>query len=337
MMHTYRQPDVTACLRDRKVLFIGDSTIRQIFWAFADKLNAQATREQEAVADKHSNLEYSQGAVSLKFIWDPFLNKTQSHAALSQQKKRMSGSSRSNGNSQAPDLLAVGGGLWFAKHLTYENATREFGQAVQRLLTDLDLKQVARKGPVIVPPMQDLVAIAPVQEVDYSNPRLDKRLTPAKINHMNELLHKATYNTVAPVIWSLKEVARADATGYAEDGVHKVKEIVERQADILLNLRCNSILMRDQPYPRNKTCCVAYPEPNWVQTILLKVGLLGLPIIFWATSMGKFPEARTDSLLTESPRFSPASLAAIEEDATGLRHTRRCNMLMLLCRPDPRL
>jgi hypothetical protein len=36
-MHEYKQTDISQCLQGRRLVFIGDSTVRQVFWAVAQK------------------------------------------------------------------------------------------------------------------------------------------------------------------------------------------------------------------------------------------------------------------------------------------------------------
>ena len=82
----------------------------------------------------------------------------------------------------------------------------------------------------------------------------------------------------------MNQLSWETAGGYIWDGVHNSNNIVEQKANILLNLRCNSILMQKAQYPKGKTCCAIYPQTNRFQGVYLKLGLFILPPLAWLTS-----------------------------------------------------
>ena len=289
-MHEYHKADIQSCLQDRQAVFIGDSTIRQIFWAFAAKLDAQKAGEKGSFGAQHSNLDFSCGGVDLRFIWDPYLNASSTHSLLNGYRRRSS--HRSSKYKSSPALLVIGGGLWYAKNLDSVNATLTFGQAIQGILSDLRTKDGPSKHPGNLGFEDDLTVFTPVQKVLYSNLKLDKRITSTKVDHMNDLLQRATLRTKVPVVWSLNEVTWQTEEGYLWDGIHDVNGIVDRKADILLNLRCNAPFMRDQVYPKARSCCATYAKLERVQRAFIKMGLLGAPVIFWISTQSKLPSSR---------------------------------------------
>lgn len=108
MMHEYNVKDVTTCLKSRRVVFIGDSVTRQIFWAFAKKLNV---REQD---DKHSNIVVDAHGLKVEFIWDPYLN-------TSNLDREVSAASLSGSRNEQIDtaaILLIGGGCGMCDILT---------------------------------------------------------------------------------------------------------------------------------------------------------------------------------------------------------------------------
>ena len=285
MIHEYRKADIQSCLQDRQAVFIGDSTIRQIFWAFAAKLDSQKAVEQGSSGAQHSNLGFSYGGVDLSFVWDPYLNDSSTHSLLNGYRRRSSNGPLKLNSS--PALLVIGGGLWYAKNLDLVNATLSFDRAIQGILSDLHTKDGPTNHPGNPGFEDDLTMFTPVQKVLYSNLKLDKRITSAKVDHMNDLLSRATLRTEVPVAWSLNEVTWQTEEGYLWDGIHDVNGIVDRKADIMLNLRCNAPFMRDRVYPKARSCCATYAKPERVQRAFIKVGLLWFPVIFWISAQNK--------------------------------------------------
>jgi hypothetical protein len=80
-MREYQRKDIQACFRTQRVVFIGDSTTRQVFWAVAQKLDRD--KANSGIADmlrvrdhKHMDLEFYAHGVMLQFVWDTWLNST---------------------------------------------------------------------------------------------------------------------------------------------------------------------------------------------------------------------------------------------------------------------
>lgn len=80
-MLKYTSRDIHDCLGGRRVVFAGDSTIRQVFWGFAERLGIPSAVKSEAARkdpeNKHKNLSVDEEGVRLEFIWDPWLNSTE--------------------------------------------------------------------------------------------------------------------------------------------------------------------------------------------------------------------------------------------------------------------
>ena len=284
MIHTYQTADIVSCLGDRELLFVGDSTGRQIFWAFARKLDQRKAEDRGYGGTQHSDLDFSGNGVRLKFLWDPFINKSETRALLVQQRAASHADIAIRGKVELPALVILGGGLWYAKGLEFENATREYELAMKGAISSLQDKHRSGADYTSIQPDNDFLAIVPVQNVLYSNLKLDKPITSAKVDRMNELLRRVALRTHSLVIWSMNQLSWETAEGYIWDGIHNSDNIVEQKANILLNLRCNSILMQKAQYPKGKTCCAIYPQTNRFQGVYLKLGLFILPPLAWLTS-----------------------------------------------------
>jgi N-acetylneuraminate 9-O-acetyltransferase len=75
MLYNYQSNDIQSCLREQRVVFIGDSTTRQVFLALARKLNHEQAAEFDT-GHRHEDIAISSCQVMLQFIWDPWLNST---------------------------------------------------------------------------------------------------------------------------------------------------------------------------------------------------------------------------------------------------------------------
>jgi hypothetical protein len=80
-MREYQRKDIQACFQTKRLVFIGDSTTRQVFWAVAQKLDKDKANsgiaEMLRIHDhKHMDLEFFAHGVMLQFVWDTWLNST---------------------------------------------------------------------------------------------------------------------------------------------------------------------------------------------------------------------------------------------------------------------
>ncbi|KAL9111730.1 MAG: hypothetical protein Q9187_007875, partial [Circinaria calcarea] len=131
------------------------------------------------------------------------------------------------------------------------------------------------------PAEKDLLLLAPVQVPLYDalSPSRSTTLTPTKINQMNSYLHQLSADHRAEIIWSYSLMNWQRKRAYEESGLHVVGSVASRQADVLLNLRCNALAASSGQYPFDRTCCSNYNRPGLVQWAMLLLGLGILPFI----------------------------------------------------------
>ncbi|KAL9590371.1 MAG: hypothetical protein Q9203_000842 [Teloschistes exilis] len=269
LMHEYTGKDIRTCLAGQNILYIGDSTARQLFWATAKKLNATAADEEMRGADRHKDLTFDGEGVMVEFIWDPFLNSSSlrrevlSHADIRTHKH--------NKADQAAGLITIGAGLWYARHFESDWLDR-FRSSVDGLAPLLSVKNGAESA--IPSPISSMIRsgalhayLAPVQVplYDVLSPSRASSMTPEKINPMNEYLYNVSQNSGVKVIWSQLLMTRNHEFAYEESGLHVVESVASRRVDVVLNMRCNAELSLKQGYPFDKTCCSAYERasPSW--------------------------------------------------------------------------
>lgn len=282
-MHEYNVKDVTTCLKSRRVVFIGDSVTRQIFWAFAKKLNV---REQD---DKHSNIVVDAHGLKVEFIWDPYLN-------TSNLDREVSAASLSGSRNEQIDtaaILLIGGGLWNvryldeASHQHFEISIGEITRALRNTKisgTPLgQLRQNSVGG-------DDIAVIAPIQIPHYDalSPERARTITQSRVKPLFQHLQLSSVQQNITVAWSFFHMTWREPLAYHLDGLHVSGAVAVEMADVLLNARCNAVLRQSSPrgYPMDKTCCNRYPRPNWTQSVILTVSLGLLPALISITSIG---------------------------------------------------
>ncbi|KAI5851189.1 10 TM acyl transferase domain found in Cas1p-domain-containing protein [Morchella snyderi] len=271
MMHKYISDDVSTCLANRRVLFIGDASIRQVFWSVVKALDPKAN---PATAEKHVDITVEKSDVKLEFVWDPWLNSSRLHTELS---------SYNDGKVQdvsgnPPALFLMGSGLWYARHENM-NGLKMWKDSID------DVVQHMRKGRRTTDMTEsDLLLIAPVIVPAWNKLNDDRKatITPQEIRAMNQYLQQLSDFQGVDVIWSWHEMINDLPQVYESSGIHLVDSIAEKQAEALLNLRCNAVTATKYPY--DQTCCNRYRAPNHVQWIGLLFILGLLPAVLYMRS-----------------------------------------------------
>lgn len=262
MLQSYSAPKVTECFKGRHIIFIGDSTVRQVYFAMVKHLDPTV----DTLAEKHSDRTVTTKGVKFDFFWDPFLNGTKTGDFLD---GRVAGGG-------TPTLAVVGSGIWYLRH------AEAGGISAWEKKMDKLFKSVAtgaEGGTVIA----DQVVLMPVENAIESRLSPERAATIQKdeISKMNDFLNlrlqDAKSITSRPGL-AIPRVFNQLIEGLEEetqDGLHFSEPISKVQASILINLRCNDVMAKKFPF--DKTCCSQYPSPNWVQILLLLVLLVWAP------------------------------------------------------------
>jgi hypothetical protein len=178
------------------MVFVGDSTTRQLFWAAARKLDFNWVADRRAEQEPLGDLELDVEGARLRFIWDPWLNSTALKQELKTYMERNSLSKRDqipNSGKRRQALLLMGGGLWHARHLqddylaSYKLAVDQAAAAMGAARSSLDMQNRETGGEDGV---GDQLFFAPVFEplYDQLSPSRRATITPDKIQAMNQHL-----------------------------------------------------------------------------------------------------------------------------------------------------
>ena len=285
MMHTYDEKDMTACLQNRKLVFIGDSSTRQTFWATGKKLGIQ-----DQSKENHTSFSMGAKGITIEFEWDPYLNSSRLHRELTAASMSMEGISII-GTTAA---LLIGGGLWHARYLDDTFFTDRFKRSIETIseYTSFQGNKNSRGAfrRYSFGPLNEgsIVLLAPVPVPLYYalSPERAETITPTKVDSLNMYLYEQSTVGNVTIPWSFSSMTALGAASYQPDGLHIDEDTASRMADVLLNLRCNSVLRKasSKGYPMDKTCCNSYETPNWTQTAILNASLFFLPILIVVTS-----------------------------------------------------
>ncbi|ORX37217.1 10 TM acyl transferase domain found in Cas1p-domain-containing protein [Kockovaella imperatae] len=291
--------------RKRQVLFIGDSLVRELYFALVRKVDGKKGKVPEgweAEAEKHTDrsmtLDDGVSSVSIDFWWDPYLNASRTIAQLSEVPETPA------------SLLVLGSGLWYLRypesgglgawglmvHDTFERLKTHQGSPTIPLVNPWDSMNIQSgfSFPGLLPefgsqpsksPLRtrqstsqfaiaDAVVFLPVTEPIESKLSEERAQTilDTDVEAMNaDLYARLTHPNPPPlVIPSVFNKMLVEAE--TKDGLHFSNKITNYQAEILLGWRCNDV-MRDTTSPG--LCCSRYP---WIRPIQ---GMLLLLLAVW--------------------------------------------------------
>lgn len=283
MMHKYRQEDIATCLKDRRLVFVGDSATRHIFWATAKKLGLQ-----EQIEDRHADVAFRQTGVTIEFIWDPYLNSS----GLRRESMATALSTEDDRVADAAAILLIGGGLWHARYLEeqylpyFEDSVQALSQS-ENTKDERFLENPNSRSHQHALNSDSIMILAPILDPVYKllTPSRASTMTPERINSMNFYLQHATTERPLHVAWSYISMTAKQERAYQSDGLHVIQEVASNMADVLLNVRCNAVLRRSQTkaYPMDKTCCSSYESTNWTQATILNFSMWLLPFLAMVT------------------------------------------------------
>lgn len=288
MLHSYKAADVSRCLGSRRVVFVGDSVTRTLFFQFVHIVDPKLLAAPPHDDRKHTDFSFAADSnVTLDFIWDPYLN-TSSTIALISPHDRYIGSS----SPQVPALVVVGSGLWYLRYAHTSGGLPAWEAMVNKHIAAISAAPVKPADTIVFLPVEDVVAskLSPERyntmrspDIDAMNSDLYHRIRPSYTGSFWQFLGTTE---VAPVSFPLVFNQMLDES-QTEDGLHFSDSVIKTQANILLNLRCNNEWPKIPPM--DKTCCRGYPWPSAMQFIVLTTIVVwtSISVRLWLQSLGK--------------------------------------------------
>lgn len=274
ILHEYSVEDINKCLACKRLVFIGDSTIRQTFWAAARKLDKRGAEQARLTNEEHGDQTFERGCIRIDFRWDPYLNSSRLRDDLVSYQQGADASNITSRNATEAAVIFVGGGSWHARYLDYEYLTR-FKESVDNIARFAGYEADPRsKDIAILPPLRrsnpNLLLLAPVQPPYYQklSPARAETILPEKVLPMNDYLRQTALRYGLEILWSFVSMIWHQPVAYEDSGIHVVDSVAAKQVDIILNMRCNS-----EPklahYPFDKTCCNDWVRIKLIQEILI--------------------------------------------------------------------
>ena len=304
MLNAFNEKSAQACFDGRRIIFAGDSIVRQLFYAtakildqsldlpnFAPKENAAGQADLQL---KHQDVHIVAGGANLYLLWDPYLNGSQLDNLFRSPKAR-------DANAQNPSLLVLGTGLWYLRN-PISGGMKAWSSAIDKVFAANSPSHSPIADEVVLLPVQHTIPekLSSTRRVTLQNPDIDlmnadlaKRLPPFSSSTVSQLSIPQVFNQM---------LAYNQAAAHTEDGLHFDTAILKAQANILLNLRCNDILPKQFPF--DKTCCNQYPSPNWLQAIILLVVLIWAPLGIHLYASSALLESYVLKILTINPIFA---------------------------------
>ncbi|KAF8527878.1 Cas1p-domain-containing protein [Hysterangium stoloniferum] len=275
MLHNYGPKDISTCLSSRRVVFIGDSVTRQLFFSLAHTADNTLPSTPPEDNQKHSDHNYvSKEEIEFSFMWDPYLNTTRTRQLLRVTDVT---NASSTPTIRTPAMLVVGTGLWF---LRYESSggLAKWERTIKETLETISKANGQLADAIVLLPVENVISskLLPERADTIRNPDIDamntdirQRVNPPSMKYSLNPSHifrqSSPYSQVSfPAAFNVM----LDPTQTA-DGLHYSDNILKAQTNILLNLRCNEELPKK--FPLDKTCCRSYPSITFYQLLIIVI------------------------------------------------------------------
>jgi hypothetical protein len=238
MLNPYSPAKISTCLTGSRVVFLGDSITRQVYFAAAKMLDPAF---EKGAAERHSSRSVQAEGVTMDLVWDPFLNTSDAASLLSGNYL-----DAATGQQVRPSLLVVGTGLWHLRHFEQPQALSAYRGLIDRIYTSAASGTLADE--VVLLPVEPTVEdrMSPIQRSTMHNDDIDAMNLYLRAKDEALPLSQPSHPKKVAVPWVFNDLIY----GLDEetlDGLHYSDAICQAQANILLNLRCNDGQLKKFP------------------------------------------------------------------------------------------
>ncbi|XP_028284451.1 N-acetylneuraminate (7)9-O-acetyltransferase [Parambassis ranga] len=246
MMHKYKSIEAKTCLAEKRVAFIGDSRIRQLFYSFVKIIDP----ERKEDGNKHEDISFEEQSSSVKvdFLWYPEANNSMKERLISWTREA----------SLKPDVVILGAATWSIKlHGGSSKTLQQY--KVNLTAIAVHLERLADHGEVYWV-LQD-----PVNEEALSENR--KMITNQQLELYNEaavdVLNSSKRSGRSRIkLLAASRQAALETITKSDDGLHLPESTRNVGAMVLMNSVCNKLLR-----PIDGSCCQTLPPPNILQKL----------------------------------------------------------------------
>ncbi|KAM6903155.1 N-acetylneuraminate (7)9-O-acetyltransferase [Lycodopsis pacificus] len=290
MMHKYKSIEAKICLAEKRVAFVGDSRIRQLFYSFVKIIDPE--RREDGNKHEDISFEVASSSLNVDFLWYPEANHLMKERLISW----------TNEGSAKPDVVILGAATWSIK---LHSGSSETLQQYKVNLTAIaaHLEKLADHAEVYWV-LQD-----PVNEAVLSENR--KMITNQQLELYNEaavdVLNGSKRNGRSRVkVLAASRQAALETIAQSDDGLHLPESTRNVGAMVLMNSLCNKLLR-----PIDGSCCQTLPPPNLLQMLSLGFFLVSGVAFLCFHILGKNRHRRPVSPDVESlEEKKPATAAA---------------------------
>jgi hypothetical protein len=247
----YKKNDLYECLNNKTVIYVGDSIMREQYYAMTQFFRPGRPSQEAIHADQQVIIQ--EHNITIEMWWDPFLNTNRTLRLL-------------QGQEPGPTLLIMDTGVWYMKDFG-SRYLQEWKKTVDRVFDGVQQYAIA-----------DKVMLSPVEVVEYDrlSPSRKQSMTYDKIQLMNKYLRERESTLEDPVtplaipfVWNEIITSSKNQT---LDGLHFQPPVTKAQAQLALNYLCNEQLQEKTPL--GLTCCHSSRYLTFV--LLSSLCLMGL-------------------------------------------------------------
>jgi hypothetical protein len=166
MVHSYQDKDIHACLGDQRVVFVGNSTIRQIFWATVRQTDPDGVPKREDSDQEPKDIAIRSGNVTFQFVWDPWMDSTiLSHELLLLEQhvnstQRQGSLPQDSSAGSAASLVVVTPGLSYARY-GLGDSMGNFARAIEPVIMHPSISSMSNFEPCR-PSSRNRLILAPI-------------------------------------------------------------------------------------------------------------------------------------------------------------------------------
>ncbi|KAI1901624.1 hypothetical protein AGOR_G00036320 [Albula goreensis] len=277
MMHKYRSIEAKSCLGHKRVAFIGDSRIRQLFYSYIKIINSDVREE----GNKHENIPFEDqsSSVNVDFLWYAEVNNSLKERLVAWTED----------TTTKPDVIILGAATWSIK--LHSGSSETLNQYRSNLSAIAHILEKLAEESNVYWVLQD-----PVYEEILSDNR--KMITNQQIDLYNDAaistLNSSKRNAKARVkILSASREAALETISESVDGLHLPESTRSVGAMVLMNSVCNKILK-----PIDGSCCSPLPPPNILQKLSAFVFLVSI-VIFAALNVLGYKKHHKSKLVSD--------------------------------------
>ncbi|KAH7041054.1 10 TM acyl transferase domain found in Cas1p-domain-containing protein, partial [Microdochium trichocladiopsis] len=255
--HDYKTDELRQCFDGHKIVLVGDSTVRQLYVEIAKRFDIHTYHK--AAWHRHQNLDFQSENVTVEFIWDPWLNSTQSLSRMavdSESHSHKVSADLADPSARIPISLLVAGspGLWATRYggEQYMDIFKDRLDQAQNLFATI-FGQSWAPNELGYNMRIPLVLLTPVQVLDHQHLEDDRAttMTSQRVTALNDYLQQTD---ISPrVLWAHNMMLDGIPGKYQNDGLHVLPHVANERANLLFNAVCNWKLLKNST--TGDSCC----------------------------------------------------------------------------------